>query len=72
MVNITQCELEKLVGQYRSSISKPKKRMVCEYCSQAHCPRMENSFPTETTQACMTMHDLDLFSNDDVAEDGKE
>lgn len=33
---------------------------------------MQNSFPAHTAQASMAMHNLNLFANDDVAEDGKE
>lgn len=33
---------------------------------------MENSFSTETTETRMAVDNLDLFPNNNVAEDGKE
>lgn len=46
--------------------------MIGEDGSQAHTPGVNDCFMTETTQTSVTMHDLDLFSDDDIAEDGKE
>jgi len=33
---------------------------------------MQDSFMAETTQACMTMYNFNLLSNDNVSEDRKE
>lgn len=72
VINIAQGELEQLVGQDRGSISKSKEGVVRKHCSQAHRSRVENGLSTETAETRMTMHNLDLFPNDDVAEDGEE
>lgn len=36
MVNITESELEKLVGEDASCVCKAKQTMVCEDCPQPH------------------------------------
>ena len=60
MVNVTQRELQKFVGQDTGSICKSKKRMIGENSTETHSPRMENCFVTDTTQACMAMDNLDV------------
>lgn len=72
MVNVTQSEFKKLVGQDAARVCKPVKRMIGEDGSQAHTPGMNDGFMTQTTQTSVTMDDLDLFSNDDITENGKE
>lgn len=72
VVNIAQCKFEQLVGQDRGCIGKSKEGMVCKHRSQAHCARVENGLSAETAETRMTMDNLYLFSDDDVAEDGKE
>lgn len=72
VIHITQGKLEQLVGEDTGSIRKPKQRMIREDCPQSHCPRMQDGFVAETAQACMAMHDLNLFSNNNVPEDWKE
>lgn len=68
MVNIAQGEFEQFIGQDRPSIGEPEQGMVCENCPKSHCPRMKNSFMAETAHAGVSMDNLDLLADDDVAE----
>ena len=68
MVHIAQSELQQLIRQDTRSIREPKQRMIRKYCSQPHGPGMQDSLVTQTTQACMPMHDLNLLSEDDIPE----
>lgn len=46
--------------------------MVRKNGAQAHSPTMKNPFMTKGAQTSMAMNNLNFFSYDDVAEDGKE
>lgn len=72
MVHVTQCKLKQLVGQNGRGIGESEKRVVRKDSPQAHCSRMENSFSTEATETGMAVHNLNLFTNHNVAEYGKE
>lgn len=72
MIHITQCELQQLVGQDRSCIGKPEKRMVGEDSSKAHGSRVEDSLTTEATETGMAVDNLNLLSNHDIAENREE
>lgn len=72
MINIAQSEFQQLVRQDAPSIRESKQRMIGEDCAETHCPSVQNGFMAEATQTGMSMHNLDLFSQDDVAEYWKE
>lgn len=72
MVNIAQSKLEQLICKYRAGVGEPKQGMVRKNRTQAHCPCMKNRLMAETTQAGVSMDDLDLFANDNIPEDRKE
>jgi hypothetical protein len=72
MVNVAEGELQQLVGQDASRICKSKQAMIRKNSSQSHCPCMYDCLVTKVAQASMSMHNLDLFSNDNVPEDGEE
>lgn len=46
--------------------------MVGKDSSKAHCSGVQDRFMAEIAKACMAMHNLDLLSNDDIAEYRKE
>lgn len=46
--------------------------MISEHGAQSHSARMQNCLMTEATEAAMTVHNLNLLSNDNVAENRKE
>ncbi len=69
---VAQGKFQKLVRQYAGSIRKSKQRVIRENCPQPHCPRMQNSFMAEATQACVAVHDLNLLSDNDVSVDWEE
>lgn len=68
MVHIAQGEFEQLIGQNGPGIGEPEQRMVSEDSPKSHCPRMKDSFMTEAAHAGVSMHNLNLLANDDVAE----
>ncbi|OKO97841.1 hypothetical protein PENSUB_9767 [Penicillium subrubescens] len=72
MVHVTQCKLEELVGQNGGGIGESKKRMVGKDGPQSHCSCVEDGFSTEATETGMTVDNLNLLPNDNVAEYGKE
>jgi hypothetical protein len=72
MVNVAECELQELVGEYAASICKAEQTVICKDGPQAHGPGMQNSFVAQATKASMAMYDLDSFADHNVAEDGKE
>ena len=72
MVHITQCKFEQLICQDTRRIRETKKRMIREHRPQPHSPSMQDGFMTQTAQARMTMHDLNLLSDDNVPEDREE
>lgn len=72
MINITESELEELVGEDAGSICKAEKRVICEDGSDTHGARMQCCFPAQAAQRGMAMHDVDLLSDYDVPEYGKE
>lgn len=72
MIYVAQSELEKLVCQNTSCVCEAEQTMVRKDSPQAHSPCMENCLLAKITETCMTVDDLNSFSNDDVAKDGKE
>lgn len=47
MINITQTELEQLVGEDAGGIGKAKERVIREYGSNAHGSGVQSGFPAE-------------------------
>lgn len=72
MVDITQCKFKEFVGEDGGSVSEPKKGVIGEDGSQTHCAGVEDGFATEAAETRMAMNNLNLLSNDNVAEDGEE
>ena len=72
MINITKSELQQFVGQYTSSISESKERMVRQHGSQSHRSRMEYCFIAQVAKTRMPVNDLHLFPDDDVSKNGEE
>lgn len=72
MIYVAQSKLQKLVREDTSRIGEAKERMVRKHRPEAHRPRMEDGLMTETAQTCVPMDDLNLLSDDDVAEDWEE
>ena len=46
--------------------------MVRKHGPQTHCARMKYGFMAETAQAGVSVHNLNLFPDDNVSEHGKE
>jgi hypothetical protein len=72
MVYVTQSKLEEFVREYTCCICKPKERMVCEDCPQAHSPRMQYCLLAQVTQTGVSVYNLNLLAYDDVSEYGKK
>jgi hypothetical protein len=72
MIYVAQYKLQQLIRQNTRSVRKSKQRMIREHSAQPHRPRMQDSLMAETAQAGVTMYNGDLFSNEDVSEDGKQ
>lgn len=72
MIHIAQGKFQELIRQDTRSIREPKKRMIRKDRSQPHSPSMEDSLVTQTAQACMPMHDLNLLSQNDISENREE
>ena len=72
MIDIAQRELQKLVRQDTGGICEAEKRMIGKHGAQAHGPRMQYRFLAEIAQTTVTMHNLDLLTNDNVSKDGEE
>ena len=71
MVDIAHGEFEEFVGEYRASVCESKQRMVCEDGAKTHGTCMKNAFMAKAAETCMPVHDLYVFSDEDVAKDGK-
>ena len=72
VINVTQCELQKFIGENRGRIGEAKERVIGEDGSQAHSARVEYGLSTEATKTGMTVNDLNLLANDNIAEYRKE
>lgn len=72
MIHVAQDELEDLVRQDAGRIRKAEQGVIGEDGPQTHGPRMQNSLMTEITETCVTVHDLDPLSNDDITKDGQK
>jgi hypothetical protein len=72
MVDVTQGELQQLIGENRAGVGKAKQRVIGKDGAEPHGSGMEDGFVAEAAQALMAMDDLDLFADDDIAEDGEE
>lgn len=44
VIDVTQCELQKFVRQYTSSVCEAEERMICKNSSKSHGSGMQNSF----------------------------
>lgn len=67
--DITQAELKQLVSQYTSCIAKAEQAVISEDRVETHGPGVKKSFVTEVAQRSMTMDNLDLFSDENLAQD---
>lgn len=72
VIYITESKLEQLVGQDASGISKPKERVVGKDGPQTHGARVQNRLIAETAQAAVSMDNLNLLADANVAKDGEE
>ena len=72
MIHIAQSKFQQLVRQDTRSIRKAKKRMIRKHRPQPHCPSMQDSLMTQTTQARVPVYDLNPLSQDDISEYRKE
>lgn len=72
MVDITQSELQELVGENAGGVCETEEGVVGEDGAKAHSSCVEDGFMAETTQTGVTVNDLDLLSDDNVAEDREE
>ena len=72
VINIAQSKLQQLVGQNTARVRKPKQRVIRKNGAQAHRSGMQYGLMTETAQTGMPVHDLNLFPQNDVPEDGEE
>jgi hypothetical protein len=72
MVDIAQCELEKLVCEDAACVREAEQTVVRKDGPQTHGPGMQYRLIAQTAQTGMAVYDLDALPNDDVAEDGKE
>lgn len=68
VVDVAECELEKLVGQDRTGVCKPEKRVISKHCPEAHRSSMQDGFMAKAAQAAVTMDNLNLFPDDHIAE----
>lgn len=66
MTDITQTELQELVGHNARSITKPKQAVVCEDSHQAHSPRVQKTLMAEIAQTGVAMHDLYLLTDENL------
>lgn len=72
VIDVAQCEFEELVCQDTCGVCEAKERMIGEDSPQTHRSCVQYSFVAEAAQACVAVHNLDTFPNDDVAKDGEE
>lgn len=72
VINVAQGKFEKLIGEDRSGVGKSEQGVVRENSPQAHSPCMQNRFMTETAQAGVPVHYVNLFADNDVSEYGEE
>lgn len=71
MPDITQTELEQLIGHDASSIAEAEKTVVGEHSAHAHRPRVQNAFVAKVAERGMTVDELDLFAYENLAKDWK-
>ena len=72
MIHIAESELKQLVRQDTRCICESEERVIRENRSQPHGPSMQNGFVAKTTQAGVSMNNLNLLPNDNVSENRKE
>jgi hypothetical protein len=72
MINIAQSELQKLIGEYATSIRESKETMIRKDSPQAHGPRMQYGLVAQATKTGMSVYDLDALANYNIAKDGEE
>ena len=72
VVHVAQRKLQQFIRQDAGGVCEAEQGVVGENGPQAHCSGMDNGLATQVAQAGMSVHDLNLLSYDDVAEDGKE
>ena len=53
MVNVGKDHLQKLVSDDGTAISKPKQRVVCEYCAHSHHASMKEALVAQCTEGLM-------------------
>lgn len=72
MVDITESELEELVGEDACSVCKAEKRVVREDRPDTHGASVQRRLPAHAAQRCMAVNNVDLFPYDNIPKDGKE
>jgi hypothetical protein len=72
VVDITERELEELVGENAPRVGEAKQAVVGEDGPQAHGPRMQYGLMAQGTETGMAVHNFNLLADADVAEDGEE
>lgn len=72
MIYVAQCELQELVGEDSSRVSKAKETVVCKDGPQSHSSSMQNCLMAQAAQTCMAMYDLDAFANNNIPEHREE
>lgn len=72
MVDVAESELQQLIRKNTRRIRKSKKRMIRKHRPQPHSPRMQNRLMAQTAQTRMTMHNLNLLSDDNISKNRKE
>jgi hypothetical protein len=72
MVNIAEGKLQQFIGQDGPGICKTKKGMVGKNGPEPHGAGVQDTFMAEAAETGMAMHNLNLFSDHNVPEDGKE
>jgi hypothetical protein len=72
MVDITESELQKLVGENASCICETKQTVIGKNGPQPHGPRMQYRLVAQATETGMAVYYLDTFADHNVTKDGKE
>lgn len=69
VVDIAHGKFQELVGKDRACVGEAKQRMISKDCSKAHGPGVHNSLMTEAAETAMSMYDLDLLADENIAKD---
>ena len=70
-MDVGQNNLQELVGDDGTGVSKAKEGVVCEDSGQGHGASVEDSLMAESTECTMSVHNADAFPDEDLPEDGE-